>query len=92
MDIIEDVSNAIIKAITNLSEDKFNALKKAISVEDNENALWALNQILENYKVASKTKFPLCDDTGIPHVIIEIGEKREITGELIAQINEGRDK
>ena len=72
MDIIEDVSNAIIKASTNLSEDKFNALKKAISVEDNENALWALNQILENYKVASKTKFPLCDDTGIPHVIIEI--------------------
>ena len=50
MDIIEDVSNAIIKASTNLSEDKFNALKKAISVEDNENALWALNQILENYK------------------------------------------
>mgnify|MGYP002580826240 CR=1 FL=1 len=89
MDIIEDVSNAIIKASTNLSEDKFNALKKAISVEDNENALWALNQILEYYKVASKTKFPLCDDTGIPHVIIEIGEKREITGELIAQINEG---
>ena len=92
MDIIEDVSNAIIKASTNLSEDKFNALKKAISVEDNENALWALNQILENYKVASKTKFPLCDDTGIPHVIIEIGEKREITGELIAQINEGIER
>ena len=44
MDIIEDVSNAIIKASTNLSEDKFNALKNAISVEDNENALWALNQ------------------------------------------------
>ena len=89
MDIIEDVSNTIIKASTNLSSDKYNALKKAISIEDNENALWVLNQILENYKVANKTKFPLCDDTGIPHVIIEIGKKREITGELIAQINEG---
>ena len=40
-------------------------------------------------KVANKVKFPLCDDTGIPHVIIEIGENREITGNLIAQINEG---
>ena len=89
MDIVEDVSNTIIKASTNLSSDKYNALKKAISIEDNENALWVLNQILENYKVANKTKFPLCDDTGIPHVIIEIGKKREITGELIAQINEG---
>lgn len=89
MDIIEDVSNTIIKASTNLSKDKYNALKKAISIEDNENALWTLNQILKNYKVSNKVKFPLCDDTGIPHVIIEIGENREITGNLIAQINEG---
>lgn len=89
MDIIEDVSNTIIKASTNLSKDKYNALKKAISIEDNENALWTLNQILKNYKVANNVKFPLCDDTGIPHVIIEIGENREITGNLIAQINEG---
>lgn len=89
MDIIEDVSNTIIEASTNLSKDKYNALKKAISIEDNENALWTLNQILKNYKVANKVKFPLCDDTGIPHVIIEMGEKREITGNLIAQINEG---
>lgn len=89
MDIIEDVSNTIIEASTNLSKDKYNALKKAISIEDNENALWTLNQILKNYKVANKIKFPLCDDTGIPHVIIEIGENREITGNLIAQINEG---
>lgn len=89
MDIIEDVSNTIIEASTNLSKDKYNALKKAISIEDNENALWTLNQILKNYKVANKVKFPLCDDTGITHVIIEIGENREITGNLIAQINEG---
>lgn len=89
MDIIEDVSNTIIEASTNLSKDKYNAFKKAISIEDNENALWTLNQILKNYKVANKVKFPLCDDTGIPHVIIEIGENREITGNLIAQINEG---
>ena len=89
MDIIEYVSNTIIEASTNLSKDKYNALKKAISIEDNENALWTLNQILKNYKVANKVKFPLCDDTGIPHVIIEIGENREITGNLIAQINEG---
>lgn len=89
MDIVNEISNTIIKASTNLSNDKYNALSKAISIEDNENALWALNQILENYTVSNKTKFPLCDDTGIPHVIIEIGSKRELTGELISQINEG---
>lgn len=89
MDILDDISNAIIEASTALSDDKYSALKRAIDAEDNENARWALEQILENYQVAQKTKFPLCDDTGIPHVIIEIGEEREITGELLNQIHEG---
>jgi len=89
MDIVDEISKTIIKASTNLSYDKLNALNRAIDVEDNENARWALKQILENYQVAQKTKFPLCDDTGIPHVIIEIGSKREITGELLGQIHEG---
>ena len=89
MDILNEISNSIIKASTTLSDDKYNALKHAIDVEDNENARWALTQILENYHVAQKTRFPLCDDTGIPHVIIEIGDERQITGELLNQIHEG---
>ncbi|WP_296884755.1 fumarate hydratase [uncultured Methanobrevibacter sp.] len=89
MDIVDKVSDSIIKASTILSDDKRNALNLAIENETNENASWALTQILENYNVAEKTKFPLCDDTGIPHVIIELGANREITSELMAQINEG---
>ena len=89
MDILDDISQSIIKASTTLSKDKERALKKAISLEDNENAKWALKQILENYNVAGKISFPLCDDTGIPHVIIEIGSEREISGELLNQIHEG---
>ncbi|MBQ6098235.1 MAG: fumarate hydratase [Methanobrevibacter sp.] len=89
MDILQDISKSIIDASTKLSDDKLNALKRAIDVEDNENARWALSQILENYNVAFKTKFPLCDDTGIPHVIIEMGCEREISGELLNQIHEG---
>ncbi len=89
MDIIDKVSDSIIEASTNLSVDKENALKRAIENETNENASWALEQILENYKVAQKSKFPLCDDTGIPHVVIELGSNREITSDLISQINEG---
>ena len=89
MDIVDKVSDSIIKASTNLSSDKRDALKSAIEKETNENARWALSQILENYEVAMRDKFPLCDDTGIPHVIIELGQNREITSELISQINEG---
>ena len=48
MDILDDVSDAIIKASTTLSDDKFKALKRAISNEDNENAKWALEMFLKN--------------------------------------------
>lgn len=89
MDIISQVSDCIIEASTRLSDDKRNALKLAIENETNDNSRWALEQILENYEVAQKTKFPLCDDTGIPHVVIELGKNREITSDLISQINEG---
>ena len=89
MDILDDISKCIIEASTTLSCDKLNALERAIEIEDNVNAKWALEKILENYQVAQETKFPLCDDTGIPHVIIEIGEDREISGELLNQIHEG---
>ena len=89
MDIINDISDSIIEASTKLSQDKLKALKKAIDDETDENASWCLAQILENYMVAQDTRFPLCDDTGIPHVIIELGKDRQITGELIGQIHEG---
>ena len=89
MDIISQISDCIIEASTSLSDDKRNALNLAIEIETNDNSRWALEQILENYEVAQKTKFPLCDDTGIPHVVIELGKNREITSDLISQINEG---
>lgn len=89
MSILDDISKTIIDASTTLSCDKYDALKRAIELEDNENAKWALEQILENYKVAQDIKFPLCDDTGIPHVIVEIGDEREFSGKLINQIHRG---
>ncbi len=89
MDFVNEISKSIIEASTCLSGDKLKALKKSIDLETNENASWCLSQILENYEVAENTGFPLCDDTGIPHAIIEIGNERQITGELLNQIYEG---
>lgn len=89
MGIIEDISKTVISASTTLSDDKLKALTGAIETEENENARWALSQMLENYKVAQKTKFPLCDDTGIPHVLVELGSDRQITGGMLGQIQEG---
>ncbi|WP_346676300.1 fumarate hydratase [Methanobrevibacter woesei] len=89
MDIIDEISNSIIKASTSFPEDRKRALKKAIGNEEDENSKWVLKQVYENYEVASEKKLPLCDDTGIPHVIVEIGSERELSGQLISNIYEG---
>lgn len=87
--MISKISDAIIEASVNFPKDREKALKKAIENEDNENAVWVLTQLLENYRVGNSQKLPLCDDTGIPHVIIEAGSEREITGELLNDIYSG---
>lgn len=89
MNLVSEISDAIIKASTSLSNDKKEALKKAIKIEDNENALWVLNQIYENYDVASQKKLPLCDDTGIPHVLVEVGDERELPSHFFKDVNKG---
>lgn len=89
MSIVKKISNTIVEASVNFPKDREKALKKAILNENNENAIWVLNQILENYKVGNNQKLPLCDDTGIPHVIIEVGSEREVTGELLDNIYKG---
>ena len=92
MDIIKEVSNGIIEASISKNSNKIDFIKKAIKQEEklgNDNAVWALELMCENLKVANLKKLPLCDDTGIPHVIIELGKNREITGKFINEINEG---
>lgn len=92
MDLIEKVQNAVVSAGSSYSEDRLIAYENALKLErelDNENAVWALEQMIENYKVANEKRIPLCDDTGIPHVIIEIGENREIPKGFLNDINSG---
>ena len=45
--------------------------------------------MIENFKVAKEKHLPLCDDTGIPHVLIEIGKEREIPKGFFNDINAG---
>ena len=92
MDLIEKVQNAVVNAGSSYAEDRLVAYENALKLEkelDNENAVWALEQMIENFKVAKENKLPLCDDTGIPHVLIEIGKNREIPKSFFNDINVG---
>jgi len=87
--IVNKVKNTVVAAGSTFRQDKINAYKRAIEKETSSRAKWALEMILENALVAEQNKSPLCDDTGIPHIFIEIGGNKTLSAELLDDIYEG---
>lgn len=88
-EIVDRVCNCLIEAASTFREDQKEIYASFISEEKNQQSCWVMKQILENAFVAEKNKSPLCDDTGIPHLFLEIGPNRQLTGDVIAAIHEG---
>lgn len=91
-EIIDKVSKTLIKAASVFREDQKVAYYHAINAEDNKNTKWALSQIFDNALVAEKCCSPLCDDTGIPHLFLEVGPNKEFSGALMKDIHLGVEK
>lgn len=87
--IIDKVANTLVKAGSTFLQDKKDAYTRAIETEINPQAKWTMEKILENAIVAEKNQSPLCDDTGIPHIVLDVGENCAVSGELIESIKEG---
>ena len=87
--IIQKVIDAVIKAGSTFREDQLERYRMAIQEERNSRARWLLENLLENAIIAEKNQGPLCDDTGVPHILLEIGRNRRVSGELLERIHEG---
>lgn len=89
----DDIRNAardcLIKAGTTYRDDQFRAYRRAIERESSRNARWVLEQIVENARIAQREQIPLCDDTGIPHVILNIGEECDLPKGWPTALKEG---
>ncbi len=88
-EIVVLVRDALVDAGSTFRPDKKAAYERAIETEQNEQAKWVLEQILSNAEAAQKNKSPLCDDTGIPHLVLEVGPDCAITGQMLDAIKEG---
>lgn len=88
-ELIAKVADCLIRAGSTFREDQKEAYRKAIADESNEKSCWVMHQILDNALAAEERRSPLCDDTGIPHLFLEVGNNRSLTGELLEQIKEG---
>lgn len=87
--IIDGVSQCLIQAGTTFRSDQLEAFSAAIEQESNPNARWALERLLENAKVAARTRNPLCDDTGIPHIFAEIGDQCQLPANWLTSVHNG---
>lgn len=83
------VREALVEAGSTFREDKKAAYLRAIKIETNENAKWILKMLLENAEIAERNQSPLCDDTGIPHLVLEVGSNCAITGHMLDEIRQG---
>ena len=86
--ITNEVARLCIEAATYIECDVLNIIKKA---RDNETGLSRsiLDQIIENDELAAKENVPMCQDTGIMIVFVEIGKDVHLNGDLYDAINKG---
>jgi len=89
-DIKNSVKKIFLDANYNIDEEVFQELKKAYQREKNDTAKFVLDTIIKNDEIAKKEKMPICQDTGMAIVFIEIGKDVNIDNGLLSDaINEG---
>ncbi|MHB9037658.1 MAG: fumarate hydratase [Armatimonadota bacterium] len=88
--IAKHVKEACIEACYVLPGDVFESLKHARSVEESPAGKTVIDEIIENARIAREERAPICQDTGLTLVFVELGQDTHIVdGGLYDAINEG---
>lgn len=88
--IIESsVRELCIEANYFLSEDVKERLIKSEAEEDSLIGRDVLQKIIQNAEIAGNEKMPICQDTGMTLVFIEIGQEVHVTGNIEEAVNNG---
>lgn len=88
--IKENIKEMCIEASYQLAPDMVRALDEAKNSEESELGCQILEQLEENLQVAKDDMIPICQDTGMAVVFVEIGQDVHVEGgSLEESINEG---
>src|SRR4030042_848684 len=88
--ITATVKKLFIKANTILGDDVVQALRSALASEESATGKQVLEKMIENANIACREKMPICQDTGLAVVFIEVGQDAHIVGgDLRTAIEEG---
>jgi fumarate hydratase subunit alpha len=89
-DIVKNIKEMCIEANHYLSKDMDKALKEATASEKSELGKKILNQLQENLKIADEEMIPICQDTGMAVIFLEVGQDVHFEGMAIEDaVNEG---
>ncbi|MEF9839760.1 MAG: fumarate hydratase, partial [Lachnospiraceae bacterium] len=89
-EITKNIKEMCIEANYFLSEDMNIALKKACKTEESNLGIQILSQLQENLVIAAKERIPICQDTGMAVVFVEVGQDVHIEGGILEEaVNEG---
>jgi fumarate hydratase subunit alpha len=92
-EVVKAVRDMIVYCGTDLPQDTYDALKKAMEEEKSPVSKEVIRQILENADIAKDEKRPLCQDTGLAVFFVRVGEDVKIKGGLLRDaINEGTEQ
>jgi fumarate hydratase subunit alpha len=84
------VKKLFIEANTDLGKDIIAALRQSCEQEESIPGKQVLEKILENADIACKNKMPICQDTGLAVLFVEVGQDVHIVGgDLRTAIEEG---
>ncbi|NPV70198.1 MAG: fumarate hydratase [Firmicutes bacterium] len=88
--IVETVRNLCIQACYDLPEDVLSALENAIKLEESDVGKELLAQLVDNARMAGRERIPICQDTGVTIVFVEMGQDVRIAGGSFTDaVNEG---
>ena len=88
--ITDVIERLCIEANYDLPEDVRSAIERASAAEDGPVAQGILADIRANYAIAAEERVPICQDTGMAVIFLEIGQDVHITGgDLTEAVNEG---
>lgn len=89
-EITKNIKEMCIEANHYLSRDMDEAMKHAVKTEESELGKKILNQLQDNLKIADEEMIPICQDTGMAVVFLEIGQDVHFEGDLLEDaVNEG---
>ena len=89
-EITRTVKELYLEASYVLNDDVLTSLEEALATEESVTGRDILGQLLENAKTARVESVPVCQDTGVALVFLELGQDLHITGgDLQKAIDEG---